>query len=206
MRRRGTAEQGNNDDKLTSSLINTQTTVIPSGIQTPIPYVPIDTKKYGCFDTVTNFANQAIQSAATTFAGFKGAMKDIMSKLSEEQQRECLCTFGQYHELLMTTQRFTTRTLIRVQRAHRTDELLKSIDLPSITALCGQIRGLLIQFRKIEAIIDDKVKDERTLTDWRNILCCALGLAVVVCLVATGVGVGLGFIAAVKGTIAISAT
>ncbi|CAF1192414.1 unnamed protein product [Adineta steineri] len=158
----------------------------------------------GCLTRVTNFANQAIQGAADTFVEFKGAMRDVLPKLSEKEQHECFGTFRTYHELLMTTQRFVTRTLIRVRRAHQTNELLQSIDLESITRLCGQIRGLLNRFRHIESIIDTKVKEERTVKSMRNVFLGFFALAGAVCLIATGVGVGIGFTVGVKGTIAIA--
>lgn len=160
MLRRTTEQRRDNDDLSLMIPTNTQ--------RTAIPYSLSDGGR-ACFHTITTFANEAIQSAATTYAGFQGAMKDILPKLNETEQRECYDTFSDYHEMLMTTQRFVTRTLIRVNRAHRTNELLASIDLPSIRALCGQIRGLLNRFRNIQAIIDSKIKDERTLQTCRNV-------------------------------------
>lgn len=146
--------------------------MLPADTQrTRSPHVPMDAAR-DCFHTITTFANEAIQSAGTTFAGFQGAMKDILPKLNEEERNECFNTFIQYHQLLMTTQRFVTRTHIRINRAHRTNELLQSIDLSSIRDLCVEIRGLLNRFKKIQAIIDSKIKDERTVLNCRD---CFLG-------------------------------
>lgn len=195
MHRRIVTQREEGDDK--SPMLPTNTQTIPA------PYTSPDVN-IAYFRTITTFANEAIQSAATTYTGFQGAMKDILPKLSETEQSECYNTFSEYHEMLMTTQRFVTRTRIRIQRARQTSELLASVDLPSIRALCVQIRSLLNRFRKIQAVIDAKIKDERTLQTCRNVFLGLLALAGAVCLIATGVGVGVGFTAGVKGTIAIS--
>jgi hypothetical protein len=68
----------------------------------------------------------------------------------------------------MTTQRFVILTQVRVRRARRTSELLQSVDLPTIRTLCFQIPDLLNRFRRIEAVIDVKVKEEQTIENWRN--------------------------------------
>jgi hypothetical protein len=132
---------------------------------------------------------QLAQSTTEVLVEFQGAMKIIQPLLSPEHQKQVYDTFAEYHLLLMTSQRFLTRSLILAARARTDRELVASIDVGKIQDMCSIIQRLIQQFLDLNPILEEKLKDQRALKLWRNIFgliaatgCCAL-------LVGSGVGI-----------------
>jgi hypothetical protein len=152
---------------------------------------------------VTGAIRTMVTSTAQVFADFQSSMKEISPMLSKEEQNEVHGAFGEFHKLLMMSQTFVTKTTIRVRRAKTNDALLASIDINTLRTLCSQTQVLLQRFWPISTIIEDKLKEHKTFTMWRNIALGVLGISTGVLIVATGVGVHALFTPVVKGILTI---
>lgn len=153
---------------------------------------------------VTNGIRSVASTTRVLFVEFEGAMKTILPKLSPDERRQVGETFGEYQLMLMTTQEFLTRTTLRIQHAETQEDLIHAIDLDTIVRLCDIATRLLPKFWELNILIGAKVKDERTIKNFRNIALGVTGLAASVLLIGTGVGAAVGFTAAVKSVLLIS--
>jgi uncharacterized membrane protein YidH (DUF202 family) len=106
--------------------------------------------------------------------------------------------------VLIATQRFLMRTTILVKSAQTTTDLLLSIDSKTARELIDKVVPLLQRCWGLKSLIDEKVKDERTILTWRNISLGLLGFGASVFIIATGVGFAIGFTAAVKSILLIA--
>ena len=81
---------------------------------------------------------------------------------------------------------------MRVNRAETQQELLHAIDIVTLNDLCTSIIDLLERFQALGSVIDEKVKDEKIIKQWRNI---SLGIALAfgaIVLIGSGAGAAVG--------------
>jgi hypothetical protein len=152
----------------------------------------------------TNAIRDMAQSTSSIFTDFQGAMKTILPKLNKDEKDLVYAVFGEYHLLLMATQRFIQRTTILVSRAQTTTDLLQSVDPTTVRELVDKVVPLLQRCWGLKSLIDEKVKDERTILTWRNISLGLLGFGASVFIIATDAGFAIGFTAAVKSILLIA--
>ncbi|CAF0841754.1 unnamed protein product [Adineta steineri] len=154
--------------------------------------------------TVTKGITSLASSTKSFFLDFNGLMKEILPKLSSEEQREVREAFSQYQSLLMTTQTFLTKTRLRVRHANTQSDFINAIDPNIIERLCVEARDLMKKFWKINTFVEEKVKEEKISKLWGRVGMgiCLAGVGVL--LICTGYGAAAGFTVAVKSVLAIS--
>lgn len=152
----------------------------------------------------TDAARTMVTSTAQVFADFQASIKQIMPMLLKDEQKKVHDIFSEFHQLLITSQTFLTKTTIRVKRATTNATILAAIDKTMLQKLCSQTATLLQNFWPINETIEAKLKEHKTFIMWRNIGLGVVGISAAVLIMATGVGVTIGFTAAVKGVLAIT--
>ncbi|CAF1381313.1 unnamed protein product [Rotaria sordida] len=144
------------------------------------------------FHMIGNGVRETVQLTTAVLLEFQGAVKIILPLLSTEHQRQIYEIFNDYHKLLMTNQRFVTRSLILTARAQTSKELMESINIKIIDEMIETVQELLKKFLELNPILEEKLKDQRALKLWRNIFGMIAGIGIAAC----GVGLGAGFVAA----------
>ncbi|CAF1223642.1 unnamed protein product [Rotaria sordida] len=112
------------------------------------------------FRMIGNGVRETVQLTTAVLLEFQGAVKVILPLLSTEHQRQIYETFNDYHKLLITNQRFVTRSLILTARAQTSKELMGSINIKIIDEMIETVQELLKKFLEPNPILEEKLKDQ----------------------------------------------
>lgn len=134
--------------------------------------------RYQCWES-----RGAASITRTLLFQYGSLLKEVLPKLSLDEQRQVHDAFAQYHSMLMTSQKFLTRTTMLVKQAKTQRDLLRTIDAKILEHLINEAEILLTQFRKVHDSFHGKVKDEKVnkmLADFNetytySITCVAVG-------------------------------
>lgn len=138
------------------------------------------------------------------FSEFNNTMKEILPKLSPEQRDQIRKAFSDYHLLLRTSQIFLTRTTLRVRHARIQEDIVKAVDINTLKSLCETISNLLDKFQGLTSIVEEKIRDEKVVENYRNITGRMFMIAAGILMIGSGVGAAFGLSMTLNGVLAIS--
>ncbi|CAF2937081.1 unnamed protein product [Rotaria sp. Silwood2] len=118
---------------------------------------------------IGNGVRETVKLTTAAILEFQGAVKVILPQLSTEHQKQIYEVFNNYNKLLIKNQKFLTRSLILASRAQTSKELMESINIKIIEEMIETVQELLQRFFELNPILEEKLKDQRALKQWRNI-------------------------------------
>lgn len=112
-----------------------------------------------------------ISSAVTKmFGSFKSAVDIIIPRLSQEERKQLNDAFDRYTKFLMSTQSFISCTKIGVRYAETIQHLCEAVPIEQLKSLISDVQKLLNEFRNLEMLVKDKLRDDHSITNFRNIM------------------------------------